>query len=299
MKFEIIFLGTSCMVPTKDRNHPATFLSYNGEGILIDCGENTQRQLKIAKIKPTQIKKILISHWHGDHVLGLPGLLQTISSSDYSGVLEIYGPKGTKTFFEHMFKAFIFDKKVELKITEIKKSGKLIETDNYYIEAHKLNHRVTTYGFRIIEKDRRRINVSFIKKLGIPDGPLLGDLQRGKDVTWKGKKVSYEKATYVVPGKKIGFIADTSMDNNCFKIAEDTDLLISEATYEEELSEKAIEHMHLTSRDAAQIASRSNTKRLILTHLSQRYKSPEQIKKEAQTYFNNVDIAYDFMKAKP
>jgi ribonuclease Z len=207
---ELIFLGTSCMVPTKERNHPGLFISYNGDGLLFDCGENTQRQMKFVKLKPSQINKIFITHWHGDHVLGLPGLLQTLSGSDYDGTLEIYGPKGTKEFFKHMFKAFIFDNKMNMDIKEISKSGKVYENSEYKIEAYKLDHRVETYGFRFVEKDKRRINKEFITKHKIPEGPILGQLQKGKDVTFNNKKIKSKDATYVVPGKKIGIISDTA-----------------------------------------------------------------------------------------
>lgn len=295
---EIIFLGTSCMVPTKERNHPGVFISYKGTGILVDCGENTQRQLKSVKLRPSQINKILLTHWHGDHVLGLPGLLQTISGSNYDGTLEIYGPKGTKEFMKHMFKAFIFDNRINMKIIEITKTGRILDTKDYYIEAYRLEHRVPTYGFRFIEKDRRRIKVSYVRKLGIPDGPVLGQLQKGKDVSWKNRKIKAKDATYIVEGKKIGLISDTVICNNCFKIAQDADVLISEATYTHELKEKAEEYKHITAREAAQIASRSNAKKLILTHLSQRYKSPREVKEDASDVFKNTDVAYDFMKVK-
>ena len=113
---EVTFLGTSSMVPTKERNHSAVFISYRSEGILIDCGEGTQRQLKLAGIKVTKVTKVLISHWHGDHVLGLPGLIQTLGASEYNKVLEIYGPVGTKKRINDMFNVFVFDKNIQIKI---------------------------------------------------------------------------------------------------------------------------------------------------------------------------------------
>src|SRR3989338_11661443 len=138
---QLTFLGTSSMVPTKERNQIAVFLSYGSEGILLDCGEGTQRQFKIAGISLTKVTKILLSHWHGDHVLGLPGLLQTIGSEDYNGTLEIYGPKGTKKFFDNMVKSFYYDRKIELKIEEVK-NGKFFENGDFYIEAMEMEHKV-------------------------------------------------------------------------------------------------------------------------------------------------------------
>ncbi|MBI2108071.1 MBL fold metallo-hydrolase, partial [Candidatus Woesearchaeota archaeon] len=133
---QITFMGTSSMVPTKERNQIGVFVRTGSEGILIDCGEGIQRQFKIAGVSLTEITKILISHWHGDHVLGLPGLIQTLSSSDYSGTLEIYGPKETRKRFVSMFRTFVFDRKIDLKIHEIKKQV-FFENDDLKLEAYK------------------------------------------------------------------------------------------------------------------------------------------------------------------
>src|SRR3989338_8073466 len=130
---EITFLGTSSMVPTKERNQIAVFLSYNTSGILFDCGEGTQRQFKIANIPLPKVTKILLTHWHGDHVLGLPGLMQTLSSLNYSSKLEIYGPKGTKKRIEHMFEAFVFDKKLDFEAVYITKDGKFFENSEFIL----------------------------------------------------------------------------------------------------------------------------------------------------------------------
>ncbi len=294
---EITFLGTSCMVPTKDRNHQAIYVFYKGEGILVDCGEGTQRQLKIADIKPSKINKILISHWHGDHVLGLPGLLQTINASGYEGLLQIYGPVGTTERFEYMMKAFSFSVGFEYKIFEIK-NKEIIESRDLIIEAKELDHGISCLGFSIREKDTRKIKVSYIKKEGIPDGPLLGKLQENKSIKWKNKIIKPEDATYLIKGKKLAIILDTSLCNNAFSLAEEADLLISEAVYSEDLINKAEEYKHLTAKNAAYLASQSNAKRLILTHFSQRFKTTESIIEEARLIFPETLAAHDFMKTK-
>src|SRR3989338_3351196 len=205
---QIIFLGTSSMVPTKERNHSSILLSHGSENILVDCGEGTQRQLKIAGIKLTKITRILISHWHGDHVLGLPGLVQSMSSSGYQKTLHIYGPEGTKKLIEKMFEVFGFDKKFELNVIEVK-SGKFFENDEFILETGQLEHNIETFGFRLEEKGKRKINIGFVKKLGIPEGPLLGRLQDGKSIIWEGKKIDAEKATSLVKGKSVAIITDT------------------------------------------------------------------------------------------
>src|SRR3989344_4811497 len=205
---EILFLGTSSMVPTKERNQSGLLVSHGSENILVDCGEGTQRQLKIAGIKLVKISKILISHWHGDHVFCIPGLIQTMSSSDYYKKLRIYGPAGTKKFMKKMFEAFVFDKKIDIEVKEIKK-GKFFESDELVLEAQLLEHNVTTLGFNILEKDKRKIDLASIKNLGIPKGPLLGELQDGKSIVWKGKKIRPDEATVLVKGKKLTIISDT------------------------------------------------------------------------------------------
>lgn len=292
---QIIFLGTSSMVPTKERNHSSILLSCGSENILVDCGEGTQRQLKIAGIKLAKITKILISHWHGDHVLGLPGLIQSMSSSGCQKTLHIYGPKGTKKLIEKMFEVFSFDQKFEIKVNEVN-SGKFFEDDGFILEAEQLEHNIETLGYRLEEKGKRKINLDHVKKRGVPDGPLLGKLQEGKSITWKGKKIDVDKATILVKGKSVAIITDTVPCKGAYKLAKDVDILISEATYASNLEEKGTEYGHMTSKQAAEMANRSNAKQLILTHFSARYKNTSELEDEARTYFDNVITAEDFMK---
>jgi len=294
---EITFLGTTCMIPTKERNHISNFISYKNEGILVDCGEGTQRQLKIAGIKFSKITKILISHWHGDHVLGLPGLLQSMSASDYNRKLKIYGLKGTKKYINNMIKSFGFDNRVDFEVFDVSE-GIFFQNALFKLKAMELEHNIPTIGFRFIENDRRRINVQKIKKLGIPEGPKLGQLQKGHSIMLKGKKIEPRDVTYVVKGKHIGIITDTVLTKNCYALAKDADLLICEAAYSSKLEEKALEYKHMTAKQAALIASQSNVKELILTHFSARYKDTTEIEEDAKDVFQNVRCAYDFMKTK-
>lgn len=282
-------------MPTKQRNTSATLLSYKAENILIDCGEGTQRQMRLTGIKPTKITKILISHWHGDHVLGLPGLLQTMGASEYEGELMIFGPKGSKEYVAKMLNAFDFSNLVKLKVIEVNKR-KFFENDDFYLEALQLDHGIPCLGFSFVEKDRRRIKVPAIKKLGMSEGPLLGKLQDGKDITFKGKKVKADDVTSIVTGKKISYVVDTIITDNAIKLAEEADILICEAVFESKLKNKAEEYKHLTAEQAGMIANQAGAKKLILTHFSQRYKNPQELEEEARTVFDNVICAEDFMK---
>ncbi|MAG91533.1 ribonuclease Z [Candidatus Woesearchaeota archaeon] len=292
---QITFLGTSSMVPTKDRNQIAVFVSHDSDGVLIDCGEGTQRQFKIAGISLTKVTKVLISHWHGDHVLGLPGLMQTLSSSDYNSKLEIYGPVGTKKRIEKMFEAFVFDKKLSFVVKDVK-SGVFFENNKFQLGAYPLEHGVETLGFRFVEKDKRKIDLKKVNKFNIPHGPLLGKLQEGEIITLNGKKIDPDDVTYIESGKKLAYITDTVLCDSCYKIADDVDLLISEATYSSKLAGKSEAYGHMTAKQAAQLANKSNVKQLVLIHFSARYKNTQELEEDARNIFDNVICAKDFMK---
>ncbi len=297
MLMEITFLGTSSMVPTKERSHSAAFVSYKTHGILVDCGEGTQRQMKITGINLVKITKILISHWHGDHVLGLAGLLQTLNSSSntYTGTLEIYGPPGIAKKFELLKAALEFETVFETKIIEAK-PGVIFMNEDFRIEAAMLDHSTPCFGYSIVENDKRHIKMDAIKKLGIPEGPSIGSLQEGKSIKWKGKTVAPDDVSTLIKGKKLAIIADTALCRGCTELAKDADILICEATYANDLEEKAEKYKHLTAGQAGLIANKANAKKLILTHFSQRYKNVQQIEEDARTVFNNVVAAKDFMK---
>lgn len=292
---QIIFLGTSSMIPTKERNQNSVFIGYKDEGILIDCGEGTQRQLKIAGIKLTKITKILISHWHGDHILGIPGLIQSMASSDYEKTLEIYGPKNTSEFIENMFKVFIFDKKIKLKVKEISQ-GIFFASENYFLECLPLEHGITTLGYSFVEKDKRRIDMEKAKKLGLKEGPLIGKLKDGREVVIKGTKIKSSNVSSILKGKKITIINDTSPCKNSELLAKNADLLVCESTYGSKLESKSEEYRHMTAKQAAELANAANAKKLVLTHFSARYKNTLELEEEARTYFDNTICAEDFMK---
>lgn len=297
MTIDITILGTAGSMPTKERNVAGIYLVYKGEGMLFDCGEGTQRQLKMAGISPAKVKKIFISHWHGDHVIGLLGLIQTLGLGEYQEELHIYGPPGTKKYMQNMANAIIFDQRIDIKVHEIK-PGKIVDARDYIIEARPLSHRTTCFGYAFIEKDKRRMNVSVLKKLKIPMGPLVGQLQNGKTVTFKGKKIKPEKVSSLVKGKKIAFVSDTIVCKGAVDLAKNADLVISEAAFHSELEQKAEDYSHLTAQQAGQIASQANAKKLVITHFSARYKDVKELEDDAKAVFPNTTAARDLMKIK-
>ncbi|MBS3107962.1 ribonuclease Z [Candidatus Woesearchaeota archaeon] len=292
---KITFLGTGSMIPTKQRNHSAVLLSYKDENILVDCGEGTQRQFRIAGLKPTKITKILITHWHGDHVLGLPGLVQTLGTSEFNGKIEIYGPKGSKRYFKNMCEGIAMICRIDVEIHEIEKAGKFLDTKDFSIEAYYLEHGIETLGYRFIEKDRRNIDVDYIKKFGLQKHPILKQLQQGKDIEWQGKKIKAENATKITEGKVIAFVADTTICDNAVKVAKEADIAICESTHLEK--DKSEEYMHMTAKEAGEVAKKAKAKKLILTHFSQRYGRVDDLVKEAKHVFKHETIAAeDFLE---
>ncbi|MFH1308142.1 MAG: ribonuclease Z [archaeon] len=296
MKIPITFLGTAQAIPTAKRNHTSILLSYGSEKILVDCGEGTQRQFRKAKLNPCKLTRILITHWHGDHILGLPGLLQTLALNNYNRTLHVYGPKGTKLRFNLIYKMFVFKEKVKVEIHEV--SGKFLDTKDFYIEAEAMSHGTPCNAYTFIEKPKLRIDKSKVKKYKL-QGKIISQLAQGKDITWQGKKIKASDLTYLQKGRKITFIMDTLMNPSALKIASNSDLLITESTFlanSENGEALAREHKHLTAKQAAEIAKKSKSKSLILSHLSQRYENNESaILQEAKKVFNNVKIAHDLM----
>jgi ribonuclease Z len=296
---EITILGTAGSMPTKERNVLSVFLKYKAEGLLFDCGEGTQRQMKIAGIPLAKVNRIFITHWHGDHVIGLPGLLFSLglASNNFSGVIEIYGPAGTKERLGHIFSAYEYVKNVDIRVHEVK-SGTILETDDFRIECAPLKHSVPTVGYAFIENDTRKMDVKLLKKHGVPLGPMVGKLQEGHVVTINGKKITPDMVSEVVPGKKVAYITDAVMCSGAQKLAENADIVMCESTYTSERTDEAHQYAHMTAKEAAQLASQANAKKLILIHFSARYKDVNELEQDARDIFDNTQAAKDFMKIK-
>lgn len=289
---KITFLGTSDAVPTATRNHTAILLEYNGENILIDCGEGTQRQFRKAKINPCKLTRLLITHWHGDHVLGIPGLLQTMAMNGYNKTLNIYGPKGTENFMKKILGLFIFRGKYLLNVKDIE--GRFIDEKDFYIEAETMTHGAPCNAYIFVKKGQIRIDKKKLAKTNLPSTSLLQKLKQGKNIVYKGKTYLAKNLTFKEEGKKIAFVFDTSMNKNIVPFVKDSDLLICEATFASEIEEKANEYKHLTAKQAAEIAKKAKVKKLILTHISQRYeKDKKKILNEARKIFKNSFLVED------
>ena len=291
-KIKLTFLGTADAVPSAKRNHTAVLVSYLGENILVDCGEGTQRQFRKARLNPCSVTRILVTHWHADHILGIPGLLKTLGMSGYNKTLYVYGPRGTKRFMHNLMELFGVRENYPIEIEEV--LGKFLDTKDFYLEAEEMTHGTPCNAYSFVVKEKIRIDKKNLKASKLPSGPLLQKLKFGKDITLNGKKYTAKNLTFIEPGKKISFVLDTSLNAKIVPFVKDSDIFVCESSFHSELGEKAKEHQHLTARQTAEIAKKAKVKKLILTHISQRYdKSPEKILGEARKVFHDVSLVKD------
>lgn len=293
---EITFLGTSSAVHSYERNHPSIILKAFGEVMMFDCGEGTQRQLIYAKISPMKISKIFLTHYHGDHILGLPGLLQSMNFRGREKKLTIYGPRGLNALKDAIFSLGYCKIEFPIEFVEID-SGIVEQTDEYFITSQNVNHFVPCLAYSIEELKKPRFLREKAIELGVPVGPDFGRLHNGEEVEINGKIIKPEQVLGPPrKGMKISYSGDTTPCEEMIELAKDSDLLIHESTYIKEDNDKAEENYHSTSADAALIAKKSNSKRLILTHISTRYQDTNQLLKEALEIFENAEIAKDLKK---
>jgi ribonuclease Z len=290
---KLTFLGTADQIPSKSRNHTSILLTYGGENILVDCGEGTQRQFRKAGLNPCKVTKILITHWHGDHVFGLPGFLSTLALSGYKDTLRIYGPRGTKSFVEGLLRIFGFRREYKIEVQDV--DGKFFENKDFYLEAERMEHGIPCNAYSFVKRGQIRIDKSKMKKLKLSEGPHLQKLKHGEDIVYDGKKYKAKELTFKDEDMKVSFVLDTLDNKKIIPFIKSSNLFVSEASFSDEIKEIAKEHLHLTAKQAAENAKKANVGKLILTHVSQRYEGKfEDILKEAKKVFKNTIIAKDF-----
>lgn len=293
-KIKVTFLGTSGMIPDAKRSHPAIFLSYRNEGILFDCGEGTQIQFRKARINPGKITRIVLTHWHGDHTLGLPGLLKTLSMSEYTKKLYIYGPKGIKRRIEEMDRAFGRITEFEIEVKEV--LGKFFENEEIVLEAASMSHGVPCNAYSFSVKGQTRVHKAKMKKMKLPQGKHISQLKSGKDVVVQGKKFKAKDFLFKEEDKKVSVVLDTKMNGEIVPLVKNSDLLISEATFGKGLESKAKDYKHLTVDQAAKIAKKAKVKKLYLTHLSARNDNNlKEFLGDAKKIFKESFLAKDLM----
>ena len=295
---ELVVLGTASQVPTRHRNHNGYLLFWDGEGVLFDPGEGTQRQLLHAGVSASAITRICVTHFHGDHCLGLPGIVQRINLDRPAHPVSAYYPASGQVFFDRLHHASAFHETVELRPEPIADSGELKAEDApFALHAVRLSHPVESFGYRLDEPDGRRILPELLAAHGIA-GPAVGRLQReGAVALDDGSTVTLEQVSEPRPGQSAAFVMDTRLCDGVAQLAEGVDLLVVEATFLEADARLARDHGHLTAAEAARTAAEAGVRRLVLTHFSQRYPDTEGHLAEARRYFDGeIVLAEDLMR---
>ncbi len=292
------FLGTGGSWPTPVRNVSGVALRVGREVILFDCGEGTQRQFMKSNLSFMRISKILISHFHGDHFLGIPGLIQSMFLNNRKKKLNIYGPEGTTNLIKMLLSLGYFSSTFEIVVTDLNDSD-IVKLKNYDIKARQVDHNeIPALAFCIEEHEKQgKFNLKKAKKLGIPEGPMYRKLQNGESIEINGKKITPNMVLGKQrKGKKIVYSGDTRPCEAIIELAKGCDVLIHDSTLSSDLEEKAHIYGHSTAEQAARIAKLAEVKKLFLMHISPRYKDGENLEQEAKIIFENSIVAQDFLE---
>ncbi|MET7633221.1 ribonuclease Z [Streptomyces sp. NPDC005078] len=289
---ELVVLGTASQVPTRHRNHNGYLLRWDGEGILFDPGEGTQRQMLRAGVAAHDINRICITHFHGDHSLGLAGVIQRINLDQVPHPVTAHYPASGRHFFERLRYATAYRESVQLTEAPVAADGILAETDAYTLYGHRLSHPVESYGYRLVEPDRRRMLPERLAEHGI-SGPDVGRIQREGSLGGVGLDEVSESRR----GQRFAFIMDTRLCDGVYALAEGCDMLVIESTFLDEDERLATDHGHLTAGQAARVAREAGVRHLVLTHFSQRYADPELFATQARAagFGGELTIAQDLI----
>ncbi len=290
----IVVLGTSAQVPKKNRNHVALYLRWDKEDLLFDPGEGTQRQMVTFGVPLNRIRKIFITHFHGDHCLGLPGVIQRLSLHQVSHPVEIIYPRRGEKFLRALLSCAVFHNRVELVPVAVEESGFVEVQGELRVEAVRLDHGVETFGYRI--SDPIQWNIVPERLPPQMERRLIGVLKRQGWVEVSGKRVNLEDVAVKKQSQSFAFCMDTRYCEGAVRLAKGVDVLACEATYLQEDEALAHEYMHLTSREAATIALKGGVGKLILMHFSQRYPHLSSFEEEARSIFPHTHVAHDGMK---
>jgi ribonuclease Z len=287
---ELVVLGTASQVPTRRRNHNGYLLRWDTEGLLFDPGEGTQRQLLLAGVAPSAITRICVTHFHGDHCLGLPGVLQRLSLDRVPHPVYAHYPASGQEYFDRLRHASVFYETAEVIPRPVAGAATVVaETPAGRLEAHRLDHLVEAYGYRLVEPDGRRMLPDRLAAAGI-SGPRIGELQR----TGHLDGVDLADVSTARPGQRFAFVMDTRLCDAVYALAEHADLLVIESTFLDRDAALAADYGHLTARQAARVAAESGVRRLVLTHFSQRYPEPDGFAAEAAEEFaGDIVVASD------
>ncbi len=292
---DLIILGCSSQQPTRLRNHGAYLLRWNQQGFLFDPGEGTQRQFIYAGVAPSCVNRIFVSHFHGDHCLGLGSMLMRLNLDKVEHVIHCYYPASGKVYFDRLRYGTIYHDRLRIIEYPIKEGGVVHTDKDFTVEAAFLDHGVENVGYRIREADVIKFEKKKLSEAKIK-GPLVRELATHKKICIGGKTIHLEEVSYVRKGNVFAIVIDTKPCPSAVDLARGSKLFLCESTYLEEHKELALRHDHMTARQAAEIAKKAGAEQLILTHFSARYRDLSPFVEEAKAIFPNVDVADDFKR---
>ncbi len=289
---DLTILGCSSQQPTRRRNHNAYLVRWNEEGFLFDPGEGTQRQFIFANIAPTTITRIFISHFHGDHCLGLSSVLMRLNLDDVPHPIHVYYPGRGKKYFDRLRHCTQYHEHITIVEHPVYEEGLVDDDGHFRIEAAFLDHSVECLGWRITEPDKRKFSKEKLDAFGVR-GPLVHQLKIEGKLTMNNQDVSLDDVSWIRKGDVLAVVIDTRKCSNILRLAQNAQLFLCESTYQEEHADLAYRHKHLTARQAAEFAKNAGAKQLVLTHFSARYLHTKGFLEEAQTIFPNTVVAED------
>lgn len=289
---DLTILGCSSQQPTRYRNHGAYLLRWNEEGFLFDPGEGTQRQFIFANIAPTCVTRIFVSHFHGDHCLGLGSMLMRLNLDKVKHPIHCYYPASGKTYFDRLRYGSMYHEMIHVVEHPISKEGIVESGSDFTIEAYFLQHGVDNLGWRIQEADTRKFNPTLLKDYGIK-GPAVRELEQAGKLYVGDKLVSLDDVSSIRKGDIFSVAIDTLPCPNLIRIASHAKIFLCESTYLETHRDLAREHYHLTAKQAAEVAKEAQAQQLVLTHFSARYQDLTDFEKEARAVFPNTVVAED------
>lgn len=292
---DLVILGTSSQQPTRYRNHGAYLFRWNEEGLLFDPGEGTQRQFIFAEIAPTVITRIFVSHFHGDHCLGLGSILMRLNLDKVTHPIHCYYPASGKKYFDRLRFGTSYHELINVVEHPVEKAGIVHDDGKFTIEATFLDHGIENIGWRVTEAPTRKFDREKLKACGVT-GPNVTKLEREGKIEVDNKVITIDDVSQVRPGESIAVVIDTRVCPEAVQIAKGARILLAESTYLEEEKDLARKHFHLTAKDAALIAKEAQAEELVLTHFSARYINSKVFEEEAKPYFANVHAAEDLMR---
>ncbi|MEU8790703.1 ribonuclease Z [Streptomyces sp. NPDC048643] len=290
---ELVVLGTASQVPTRHRNHNGYLLRWDGEGLLFDPGEGTQRQMLRAGVAAHDLNRICVTHFHGDHALGLPGVIQRVNLDRVPHEVTAHYPLSGQHFFERLRHSTAYRETVGITEAPVADDGVLATTPAYTLEARRLSHPVESFGYRLVEPDGRRMLPERLAEHGI-EGPDVGVLHREGAL----RGVSLDDVSEVRRGQRFAFVMDTRLCEGVDALAEDCDLLVIESTFLDGDHKLASDHGHLTAGQAGRVAKEAGVRHLVLTHFSQRYSDPAAFEEEARAagFDGELTVAHDLVR---